>query len=108
MHITASEGYSAAVNVNSSDGVAQNSGRDSRADLSSISYHELATALRADSEGARPEEAVRAREYAEGLTGAADAQDTDRANRVLGRVNALLSSASSAFTLTRNLLPPGN
>ncbi|MER5969477.1 hypothetical protein ABT112_07025 [Streptomyces sp. NPDC002055] len=108
MHITASAGGFAAVNVNSPHGVAQSSGRDSSADLSGISYHQLATALTADSEGAQPEEAVRAREYAEDLTDAAGAQDTDRANRVLSRVNALLATASSAFTLTRNLLPPGN
>ncbi|MFF5338895.1 hypothetical protein [Streptomyces sp. NPDC013181] len=108
MHITASEGGFAAVNVNSPHGVAQSSGRDSRADLSGISYQHLASALRADAEGAPPEEAVRAREYAEDLTDAVDAQDTDRANRILGRVNALLSTASSAFSLTRNLLPPGN
>lgn len=108
MHITASEGGFAAVNVNSPHGVAQSSGRDSSADLSGISYHQLATALRADSEGATPEEAVRAREYAEDLSDAAGAQDTDRANRVLGRINALLATATSAFDLTRNLLPPGN
>ncbi|MFI5774734.1 hypothetical protein ACIA74_41030 [Streptomyces sp. NPDC051658] len=108
MHITASAGGFAAVNVNSPHGVTQNSGRDSSADLSGISYHRLATALRADSESAQPEEAVRAREYAEDLTDAAGAQDTDRGNRVLGRVNALLTTASSAFILTRNLLPPGN
>lgn len=108
MHITASEGGFAAVNVNSPHGVAQSSGRDSSATLSDISYHQLAAALRADSEAAQPEEAVRAREYAEDLTDAAGAQDTDRATRVLGRVNALLNTASSAFTLTRNLLPPGN
>lgn len=108
MHITASEGGFAAVNVNSPHGVAQSSGRDSSATLSDISYHQLAAALRADSEAAQPEEAVRAREYAEDLTDATGAQDTDRATRVLGRVNALLNTASSAFTLTRNLLPPGN
>ncbi|WP_331748824.1 MULTISPECIES: hypothetical protein [unclassified Streptomyces] len=108
MHITASDGGLASVNVNSPHGVAQSSGRDSSANLSSISYHQLATALRADSESALPEEAVRAREYAEDLTDAAGAQDTDRANRVLGRINALLTTASSAFNLTRDLLPPGN
>ncbi|WP_206308193.1 hypothetical protein [Streptomyces sp. A1277] len=108
MHITASAGGFAAVNVNSPHGVAQSSGRDSSADLSGISYHQLATALRADSESAQPEEAVRAREYAEDLTDAAGAQDTDRADRVLARVNALLATASSAFALTRDLLPHGD
>lgn len=108
MHITASEGGLAAVNVNSPHGVAQSSGRDSSADLSGISYHQLASALMADSESAPPEEAVRAREYAEDLTDAAGSQDTDRASRVLGRVNTFLATASSAFNLTRNLLPPGN
>ncbi|WP_330237644.1 hypothetical protein [Streptomyces sp. NBC_00525] len=108
MHITASEGGFAAVNINSPHGVAQSSGRDSTADLSGITYHQLATALKADAEGAPPEEAVRAREYAEDLTDAAGAQDADRANRILGRVNALLGTATSAFSLTRSLLPPGN
>ncbi|MCG7527440.1 hypothetical protein MHW47_23760 [Streptomyces sp. OfavH-34-F] len=35
-------------------------------------------------------------------------QSSGRDSRILGRVNTLLSTASSAFSLTRNLLPPGN
>ncbi|MGW3572170.1 hypothetical protein ACWDSL_51405 [Streptomyces sp. NPDC000941] len=42
------------------------------------------------------------------LASATDAQDADRTSRILGRINALLSTATAAFTLTRGLLPPGS
>jgi len=34
------------------------------------------------------------------------AENTERADRIIGPINALLTTAQSAFTLTRNLLPP--
>lgn len=64
-------------------------------------------ALRTDALGAEPAEAVRAQEYADDLASAVGAQDSDRTERVLARINTLLSTASAAFALTRSLLSPG-
>lgn len=64
-------------------------------------------ALRADADTATSDEAVRAREYADDLASAVEAQDADRTARILGRINTLLSTATAAFTLTRELLPSG-
>ncbi|MGW3660059.1 hypothetical protein ACWD6R_32435, partial [Streptomyces sp. NPDC005151] len=71
-------------------------------------HQRLIDALRTGAGTAMPDEAVRAREYADDLASAVDTQDADRTTRILGRINALLSTASAAFTLTRELLPPGS
>ncbi|MEU8761967.1 hypothetical protein [Streptomyces sp. NPDC048659] len=73
-----------------------------------VSHQQLIEALRADAETATPDEAVRAREYADDLASAVEGQDQDRTARVLGRINTLLTTASAAFTLTRQFLPPGS
>ncbi|MEU4272104.1 hypothetical protein [Streptomyces sp. NPDC026092] len=96
-------------NVNSPHASAHG-GYGNRAGALEIPHQRLIDALRADADAdtATPDEAVRAREYADDLASAVDAQDADRTTRVLGRINALLASASAAFTLTRELLPPGS
>ncbi|GGO46393.1 hypothetical protein GCM10012287_16590 [Streptomyces daqingensis] len=73
-----------------------------------VSQQKLVEALKEDARSAEPEEAVRAREYAEDLEEAVRTESPARADRILGRINTLLSSATSAFSLTRDLLPPGS
>jgi hypothetical protein len=65
-------------------------------------------ALREDARSADPDEAVRAQEYADDLTEAVQTENSDRTDRILGRINALLATATAAFSLTRDLLPPGS
>ncbi|WP_223778181.1 hypothetical protein [Streptomyces sp. 135] len=83
-------------------------GCGNRTNAPDIPHQRLTEALRTDAESATPDEAVRAREYADDLAAAVDSQDADRTARVLGRINTLLSTATAAFTLTRELLPPGS
>ncbi|MDT0342852.1 hypothetical protein [Streptomyces litchfieldiae] len=66
----------------------------------------LLTALRTDAETAQGAEAHAARAHAEDLEEAIAAEDPTRADRIIGRVNALLAAATSAFAMTRGLLPP--
>ncbi|MFD3944491.1 hypothetical protein [Streptomyces sp. NPDC058579] len=108
VNISAQNGILVA-NVNSPHATAHG-GHGNRAGALEIPHQRLIDALRADADAdtATPDEAVRAREYADDLASAVDAQDADRTTRVLGRINTLLASASAAFTLTRELLPPGS
>ncbi|MFF4488566.1 hypothetical protein ACFY0F_19075 [Streptomyces sp. NPDC001544] len=81
-------------------------GYGNRANGPDIPHQQLTEALRTDAHAATPDEAVRAREYADDLASAVDAQDTDRTARILARINALLSTATAAFTLTRGSPAP--
>ncbi len=103
VHITSQGGVFVAV-VNSPHAVAHG-GYGNHAHAPEIPYRRLIGALRADADTATSDEAVRAREYAEDLASAVEVQDADATSRVLGRINALLSTATAAFTLTRELLP---
>lgn len=105
VHISAGSGGFVVANVNSPRAVAQ-VGHGNSADQREISHHLLADALRRDAQSAEPGEAARAQEYADDLSEAVQAENTERADRIIGRINALLTTAQSAFTLTRNLLPP--
>lgn len=107
VHISSASGGFLVANVNSPHAVAHG-GYGNRANAPDIPHQQLIAALRQDADTATPDEAVRAREYADDLASAADAQDADRTSRILGRINALLSTATAAFTLTRGLLPPGS
>ncbi|MGA4845346.1 hypothetical protein ACOBQB_03345 [Streptomyces sp. G5(2025)] len=107
VHISSTSGGFVVANVNSPHAMAHG-GYGNRANAPDVPHQRLTEALRADADSARPEEAVRAREYADDLASAVDAQDADRTARVLARINTLLSSATAAFTLTRELLPPGS
>ncbi|MFB7597376.1 hypothetical protein [Streptomyces sp. NPDC056160] len=107
VHISSASGGFLVANVNSPQAVAHG-GYGNRAQGPDISHQQLIDALRTDADTATPNEAVRAREYADDLASAVDAQDTDRTTRILGRINALLSTATAAFALTRDLLPPGS
>ncbi|WP_405477494.1 hypothetical protein [Streptomyces canus] len=106
VHISSTSGGFVVANVNSPHAVAHG-GYGNRANASDIPHQRLVDALRTDADTATPNEAARAQEYADDLASAVDAQDADRTARILGRINALLSTATAAFTLTRELLPPG-
>lgn len=106
VHISASSGGFIVANVNSPHAVAQG-GHGNSAEARDVSHRQLIDALREDARSANPSEAARAQEYADDLTEAVQTESPARADRILGRINALLASASSAFTLTRDLLPPG-
>jgi hypothetical protein len=105
VHITATTGGFVVANVDSPQAVAHG-GYGNRANASDIPHQQLIDALRADAATATPDQAARAREYADDLASAVDAQDTDTTTRILGRINSLVSTATAAFTLTRELLPP--
>lgn len=107
VHISSSSGGFVVANVNSPHALAHG-GYGNRTNAPDIPHQRLTEALRTDAESATPDEAVRAREYADDLAAAVDSQDADRTARVLGRINTLLSTATAAFTLTRELLPPGS
>ncbi|MBI0377937.1 hypothetical protein JBE27_17050, partial [Streptomyces albiflaviniger] len=107
VHISTGPGGFVVANVNSHHSVAHG-GYGNRANAPEVPYQQLIDALRADADTATPDEAVRAREYADDLATAVDAQDVDRTARVLERINALLSTATAAFTLARGLLPSGS
>ncbi|MEU0743378.1 hypothetical protein [Streptomyces sp. NPDC006134] len=106
VHISSASGGFVVANVHSPQAVAHG-GYGNRTNTPDVPHQRLIDALRADADTATPDEAVRAREYADDLASAVDAQDADRTGRILGRINALLSTATAAFTLTRGLLPPG-
>ncbi|AGP61426.1 hypothetical protein [Streptomyces rapamycinicus] len=104
VHISTGPGGFVVANVNSHHSVAHG-GYGNRANAPDIPHQQLIDALRTDADTATSDEAVRAREYADDLAAAVEAQDADRTARVLGRINALLSTATAAFTLARGLLP---
>ncbi|MFI8848936.1 hypothetical protein [Streptomyces sp. 891-h] len=106
VHISASSGGFIVANVSSPHAVAQG-GHDNTADVHDISHRQLIDALRQDARSADSDEAVRAQEYADDLTEAVQTEDPHRTDQILTRINALLTSARSAFALTRDLLPPG-
>jgi len=106
VHISSTSGGFVVANVNSPRAVAHG-GYGNRTNAPDIPHQQLIDALRADADTATSDEAVRAREYADDLASAVEAQDADRTARILGRINTLLSTATAAFTLTRELLPPG-
>ncbi|WP_019354848.1 hypothetical protein [Streptomyces sp. AA1529] len=107
VHISAHSGGFVVANVGSPHAVAQG-GHGNTAGVHDVSHRQLIDALRADARSADPEEAVRAQEYADDLAEAVQAENPQRTDRVLARINALLSSARSAFALTSDLLPPGS
>ncbi|MFF0472614.1 hypothetical protein [Streptomyces sp. NPDC004284] len=107
VNISAASGGFLVANVNSPQAVAHG-GHGNRANAPDVPHQRLIDALRTDAAAAPSDEAVRAREYADDLDSAVEAQDADRTARVLGRINALLTTATAAFTLTRELLPPGS
>lgn len=106
VHISSATGGFVVANVNSSHAVAHG-GIGNRTNAGDVPHQRLVEALQADADTATPDEAVRAREYADDLASAVDAQDADKTARILGRINSLLSTATAAFALTRELLPPG-
>ncbi len=106
VHISASAGGFVVANVNSPHAVTHG-GIGNRGDRHDVAHRQLIDALRADAGSAEPAEAVRAQEYADDLASAVDAQDSDRTERVLDRINTLLSTSAAAFALTRALLSPG-
>lgn len=93
-------------NVNSPHAVAQG-GRGNSADLRDVSHRQLINALREDARNADRDEAARAQEYADDLAEAVQTENSDRVDRIIGRINALLATAKAAFSLTKDLLPPG-
>ncbi|KIF00468.1 hypothetical protein PL81_41060 [Streptomyces sp. RSD-27] len=105
VNISASAGGFVVANVNSQHAVAHG-GIGNRLEQHDVSHRQLIDALRMDARSAEPAEAVRAQEYADDLASAVDAQDSDRTDRVLARINSLLSTAGTAFALTRALLSP--
>ncbi|MBT1184881.1 hypothetical protein HET69_12785 [Streptomyces sp. CJ_13] len=105
VNISASAGGFVVANVNSPHAVAHG-GTGNRGDRHDVSHRQLIDALRTDARSAEPTEAVRAQEYAEDLASAVEAQDSDRTERVLARINTLLSTAAAGFALTRALLFP--
>ncbi|MFF4427516.1 hypothetical protein ACFY04_43630 [Streptomyces sp. NPDC001549] len=107
VHISAASGGFVVANVNSPRAVAHG-GYGNNTNAPDIPHQRLIDALHADADTATPDEAVRAREYADDLASAVETQDADRTARILGRINALLSTATAAFTLTRGMLPPGS
>ncbi|MER5370245.1 hypothetical protein [Streptomyces sp. NPDC002722] len=107
VHISSTTGGFVVANVNSAHAVAHG-GYGNRANASDIPHQQLIDALRTDAATATSDEGVRAREYADDLAAAVDSQDADRTTRILARINALLSTATTAFTLTRELLPPNS
>ncbi|MBY8877347.1 hypothetical protein [Actinacidiphila acidipaludis] len=102
VRISADRGGFVVAVVNSDHGSAHG-GYGNRAD---VSHQRLIDALRTDAATATPHEAARAQDYADDLSSAVEEQNADRTSRILGRINALLSTATTAFTLTRQLLPP--
>ncbi|WP_326806268.1 hypothetical protein OIE49_19015 [Streptomyces sp. NBC_01788] len=106
VNISAGSGGFVVANVHSSHAVAQG-GVGNSAKVRDVSHRQLIDALREDARSAEPDEAVRAQEYADDLAEAVQTENPARADRVLGRINALLVAARSAFALTRDLLPPG-
>lgn len=106
MHISATSGGFIVANVNSDHAVAQG-GRHNSADVRDVSHRQLINALREDARSADTDESLRAQEYADDLAEAVQTANADRTERILGRINALLASATSAFALTRDLLRPG-
>lgn len=105
MHISAKDGSFIVANVNSAHAVAHG-GVGNQVGRSEISHRQLVDALRTDADSATPEESVRAREYADDLAEAVQSDNSDRTDRILGRINQLLTTAGSAFSLTRALLRP--
>ncbi|MEV7277970.1 hypothetical protein [Streptomyces sp. NPDC093111] len=107
VNISSGTGGFIVANVNSHQSVAHGGYGNQTNTGAQISHQQLIHALRADADTATPDEAVRAREYADDLASAVEGQDADRTARVLGRINTLLSTATAAFALTRQFLPPG-
>ncbi|EDX20295.1 MULTISPECIES: hypothetical protein [Streptomyces] len=105
VNISASAGGFVVANFNSPHAVAHG-GTGNRGDRHDVSHRQLIDALRTDARSAEPAEAVRAQEYAEDLASAVEAQDSDRMERVLARIDALLSTAAAGFALTMALLFP--
>ncbi|WP_405944303.1 hypothetical protein [Streptomyces sp. NBC_00932] len=66
-------------------------------------HQRVVEALRADAEGAEGLEADVAVAFADDLAEAVNAQDAGRVDQVLDRVRGLISTASSAFSLTREI-----
>ncbi|TDC72846.1 hypothetical protein [Streptomyces hainanensis] len=93
------------VNVHS-DGATAQVGTANQATPQVPAYREIVTALRADATTARDVEAHAARNHADDLEEALAADDPPRVDRVIGRINALLAAATSAFAITRGMLPP--
>lgn len=108
VNISSGSGGFIVANVNSRQSVAHGGHGNQTNAGAQISHQQLIHALRADADTATPDEAVRAREYADDLASAVEGQDQDRTARVLGRINTLLSTATAAFALTRQFLPPGS
>jgi hypothetical protein len=71
-------------------------------------YREVVAALRADARSAQGVDGQAARDYADDLEEALDAEDPPRVDRVLGRIKSLLDVATSAFALSRGLPPLGD
>ncbi|MFJ1937952.1 hypothetical protein ACIOGZ_35505 [Kitasatospora sp. NPDC088160] len=103
-NISASHGgFVGGFNIDSSGATAQ-AGGSNTADAQHAEYRRIADALRSDSESSTGAESHVARSYAEDLVEAAGSHDQARVDRLLMRIRELLSSASSAFTLTRGIM----
>ncbi|MFI0982603.1 hypothetical protein ACH4SP_37040 [Streptomyces sp. NPDC021093] len=88
------------INIGSSGATAQ-AGHSNTAATRYATYQRIAEALRGDAEAAEGLEATSALDNADDLEEAIASQDQPRIDRILGRINSLLSGASSAFALTR-------
>ncbi|MET8542629.1 hypothetical protein ABZW03_18530 [Kitasatospora sp. NPDC004799] len=103
-NISASHGgFVGGFNIDSSGATAQVGGSNTTG-AQNAEYHRIAEALRSDSESSIGAESHIARSYAEDLIEAADSRDQVRVDRLLTRIRELISSASSAFTLTRGIM----
>ncbi|WUX99189.1 hypothetical protein OG428_22975 [Streptomyces sp. NBC_01422] len=103
VNIWASEGsFVGGINIKSSGATAQAGSLNSAFTQVSI-YQRVAESLRADAENANTLEADVACNYADDLTEAIGAQDQSRIDQVLGRINGLITTATSAFSLTREV-----
>ncbi|MFD3512477.1 hypothetical protein [Streptomyces sp. NPDC058657] len=88
------------INIKSNGSTAQ-AGHSNTSHTRHASYQRIVEALRADAPTAAGLEATSAEDNADDLEEAIAAQDQPRIDRILGRINSLLSGASSAFALTR-------
>ncbi|MFF2748392.1 hypothetical protein ACFVVA_23005 [Kitasatospora sp. NPDC058048] len=93
------------VNVHS-EGATVQVGAGNHAAPRPFDFPTLVAALREDAATAQEIEALAARGHADDLEEAVATNDPARIDRVIGRVNALLVAATSAFAMTRGLLPP--
>lgn len=95
-------GFVGGINIKSGGATAQ-VGNMNSASAQLSAYQRVVESLRADAENADGLEADLARDYADDLADAVGTQDQSRIDQVIERINRLISSAGSAFSLTREI-----